>query len=223
MYQTIGESDRAVEMYAEQLLEEGVVTASEDEEMKAQFQAPSTRSSQQPTATSRTGRLLDGRCSDYRLRRGRGAARRDRRRHRHAERGRPAHHRLPQDFNAHKTIQRLLERRRRWWRPATASTGRWPSSWRSARCSSRASRCGSRPGQPARHLHPAPRGADRPRDGAPLHAAQVLSPDQGRFEVSTRCCPRRRCSASSSATRWPTPMRSSCGRRSSATSPTARR
>ena len=40
---------------------------------------------------------------------------------------------------------------------------------------------------------------------------------------STRCSRRRRCSASNTAIRSPSPMRSPCGRRSSAISPTARR
>ena len=65
---------------------------------------------------------------------------------------------------------------------------------------------------------------DRPGDRAPLHAAQALSPRPGAASrSSTRCCRRRRCWASSTATRWPSRTRSSCGRRSSATSPTARR
>ena len=81
-----------------------------------------------------------------------------------------------------------------------------------------------RPGQRARHLHPAPFGAHRPGDRRPLHPAQP-HPRRARpaARSSTRCSPRRRCSASNTATRWPSPTRWCCGRRSSATSPTARR
>ena len=51
-----------------------------------------------------------------------------------------------------------------------------------------------------------------------------LDPEQAAASrSSTASCPRRACSASSTATRSPTRTRSCCGRRSSATSPTARR
>ena len=80
------------------------------------------------------------------------------------------------------------------------------------------------PGLGARHLLAAPLGADRPGDRAPLDAPEALSPTtRPTSRSSTRCCRRRRCWASSTATRWPSRTRWSCGRRSSATSPTAPR
>ena len=66
--------------------------------------------------------------------------------------------------------------------------------------------------------------ADRPGDGAPLHAAEVCVAGPGAVSrSSTRCYRKRRCWRSSTATRWRSPMRSPYGRRSSAISPTARR
>ena len=112
----------------------------------------------------------------------------------------------------------------RWWRRAPASIGRWPSTWRSARCSRRASRCAC----PARTASAAPSRSATPcwstrRTSAATRRSSTSRPTRAASRSSTRCCRRRRCWPSSTATRWPSPTRSSCGRRSSATSPTAPR
>ena len=132
---------------------------------------------------------------------------------------------IPQDFNAHKTIQRLLQRRREMvetrHRPRLVD-GRAPGVRDAAE--RRLPRPPVGPGQRARHLLAAPLGAGRPGERAPLHAAEIrVARTRAASRSSTRCCRRRRCWPSSTATRWPSPTRSSCGRRSSATSPTARR
>ena len=124
---------------------------------------------------------LDGRWSGIGLRRGRGTARRS-----------PASTStslkdigrrittLPQDFNAHKTIQRLLERRREMietgegvdWamaehaRVRLADEGRFPGP-------------PFGPGRRARHLLSAPFGADRPGERAPLHASEICGARSG--------------------------------------------
>ena len=65
-----------------------------------------------------------------------------------------------------------------------------------------------RPGLRARHLLAAPLGADRPGDRGALHAAQPHRRTARRAtRSSTRCSRRRRCSASSTATRWPSRTR----------------
>ena len=81
------------------------------------------------------GRLARRALVEDGLRRGRGAPRRDRRGPRHAEGGRPAHHHHPAG------LQRAPDHRApaarggaRWSRAAAASTGPWPSTWRSAPC-----------------------------------------------------------------------------------------
>ena len=57
-----------------------------------------------------------------------------------------------------------------------------------------------RAGQPARHLQPAPLGADRRRGRHRVHAARSTSPRARRASRSTtRCSPRPPCSASSTA------------------------
>ena len=82
-----------------------------------------------------------------------------------------------------------------------------------------------RPGQPPRHLQPAPRRARRrPAPASAYVPLQHLDAEAGRRSASTTaCCPRRPCSASSTATRSTTRTCWCCGRPSSATSPTAPR
>ena len=65
-----------------------------------------------------------------------------------------------------------------------------------------------RPGLRARHLLAAPFGADRPGDRGALHPAQPSRRRARRASrSSTRCCRKRRCSASNTATRWPSRTR----------------
>ncbi len=85
-------------------------------------------------------------------------------------------------------------------------------------------RAAVRRGQPARHVQPAPRRADRPDQPERIRAAeQHRARTRRRSRSTTRCCRKPACSASNTATRWPIRARWCCGRRSSATSPTARR
>ena len=60
-----------------------------------------------------------------------------------------------------------------------------------------------RPGQRARHLLATALGADRPGRREPLHAVQSSRRRSGRItRSSTRCSPKKRCSASNTAIRW---------------------
>ena len=81
-----------------------------------------------------------------------------------------------------------------------------------------------RPGLPPRHLRAAALGAHRPGDRRGVHAAGEPDRRSRRSSSSTtRCSASTPRSASSTATRWPTRRRWCSGRRSSATSSTARR
>ena len=169
---------------------------------------------------------LDGRWSRHRLCRRRCAPRQDRRRHRHAARtSAAASPPSRRTSTPTRPCSACCERRREMVETGARHRlvdGRAPGLRHAAQRRLPGAPVG--PGQRARHLLAAPFGADRPGDRAPLDAAEVRSPRPGAASrSSTRCCRRRRCSASSTATRWPSPTRSSCGRRSSATSPTARR
>jgi hypothetical protein len=76
-----------------------------------------------------------------------------------------------------------------------------------------------RPGRAPRHVQPPPRRHLRLGDGHALHALAGLAPRTRRASRSwTARSARPACWASSGATRSTTPTRSSCGRRSSATS-----
>ena len=90
---------------------------------------------------------------------------------------------------------------------ARASTGRPAKRWRSARCSTEGHPVRlSRPGRRARHLQPAPLGALRPGDRrAPTRRSTTSRPTRSATRSSTRCSRKRRCSASSTAIRWPSP------------------
>ena len=81
-----------------------------------------------------------------------------------------------------------------------------------------------RRGLPARHVQPAPCGADRSDQPARIHPAEQHRPRAGEDrDLQLVAVGGRRARASSTATRWPIRARWCCGRRSSATSPTARR
>ena len=79
-------------------------------------------------------------------------------------------------------------------------------------------------GRAARHLQPAPRRAGRPAEPGRVRAAEQHPRGPGAVRgVQLAALRVRRARASSTAIRWPTRTRWCCGRRSSATSPTARR
>ena len=157
MYRAIKAHPSVVEIYSKRLIEEGVVTqAGASRSMQAQLpRAPGGRARRRPTATSPTrptGSTAAGPSigfADDEARRGD-----DRRADRDAARtiGRRITA-IPQDFNAHKTVQRLLaapprDGRDRHRHRLVDGRAAWPS----ARCSTRASRCAC----PARTASAAP-------------------------------------------------------------------
>jgi 2-oxoglutarate dehydrogenase E1 component len=145
MYRAIRSHPGAVEIYSKRLIKEGVVTEQDVEAMQSRFRAHldeelvAADSYRPNKADWLDGRWADIGFADDEARRGNTGVAIDTLK----EVGRRITA-IPQDFNAHKTIQRLLQRRARWWRRAPASTGRWASTWPSRRCSTRASPCGSR-------------------------------------------------------------------------------
>ena len=132
---------------------------------------------------------------------------------------------IPQDFNAHKTIQRLLQRRREMVETGTGID--WSMAEHLAfatllnegfpvRLSGQDSERGT-----FSQRHSVLIDQETERRYTPL---KYVSPGQGRFEVDQLdAVGGGGARPSSTATRWPSPTRSPCGRRSSATSPTARR
>jgi hypothetical protein len=84
-----------------------------------------------------------------------------------------------------------------------ATAERWPS----ARWSRKASRSACRARMRARHVLAAPFGSLRSGNRGTLHAARHISPNQAATKSSTRCCRKKRCSASNTATRWPSRTR----------------
>ena len=175
MYQAIKSHPRAVEIYSKRLIEEGVVSEQEVEGMQAQVSRPSRRGAGcLRRLPAQQGGLARRPLGQGRLRRGRGAARRDRRCHRDAQRGGAAHHCHPAG------LQRAQDDPA----PAAAAPRDGRDRHRARLVDGRASglrhaaegalsRSPLRPGQRARHLLAAPRGADRPGERAPLYAAEI--------------------------------------------------
>ena len=136
---------------------------------------------------------------------------------------------VPQDFNApshHPPLPRQPPQDDR--DAARASTGRPPRPSPSARCSTRAIRV-RLSGQDVERgtfsqRHSVLIDQETEARYTPLnHIRDAAAAGAQPTRSSTRCCRRRRCSASSTATRSPSRTRSCSGRRSSATSPTAPR
>ena len=142
---------------------------------------------------------------------------------------RAARPRCREGFKLHPRVEQIIDDAQAdGARASCRSTGAWPRPSPTRRCSTKATPCGC----PARTRRAARSStATRcctTRTGAlgPGHlraAAAHRARTRATSWSSTRCCPRRRCSASSTATRPPSPTRSSSGKRSSATSRTARR
>ena len=133
---------------------------------------------------------------------------------------------VPKNFKVHRTLQRVLDARRKmieegqgidWAMAEQLAFGTLLQEGFPVRLSG--------PGRAARHLLAAPCRAGRSGDREALHAAQPPGegPDRSSSRPSIRCCRKRRCSASNTAIRWPSPTRWSSGKRSSAISPMARR
>ena len=156
MYKAIRSHPTTLDIYAKRLVGEGVVTEGEVEKMKADWRArldAEQEASQGYKANSAD--WLDGRwsgmkpagASDDPRRGNTGVA---------VETLQDIGEKItavPQGFHVHRTIQRFLDARAQGDRDRRrASTGRPPRRWRSARCCSKAIRCGC----PARTASAAP-------------------------------------------------------------------
>ena len=227
MYKRIKEHPTVVKVYSDRLVREGVMTQAEVEKMKADFrqnleQEFDTADSYKPNKAD----WLDGKWSgltrpdDESARRGRTGV--DLKR---LQRNRPQDHRDPG------RLQRSPHAQARDRQPPQDDRGGPGDRLGDGRASGvrddpRGGLSGAPvgPGLRARHVLAAPFGAERPGRRIPLHPAQQHLRNSGPLtRSSTRCCRRRRCSASNTATASPSPMRWSSGKRSSAISPTARR
>ena len=136
MYKRIKGHTGVAEMYGQHLVNEGVLAASEVDEMRAEVRADLDGEFQQSDGYKpNKADWLDGRWSGI-VRAGEDdVPRQDRRRGRDAEGCRPPHH------DGSERLQRPQDDRQaassgaaKWSKAARASTGRWPSIWRSARC-----------------------------------------------------------------------------------------
>ena len=158
------------------------------------------------------------------------ARRRHRRRGRATSRRSPAgvDQRRPTASDVHPKVGRSCSSSGRRWRRgrAAASTSAWPRRWPSAPAAGRGrARATHRPGQPARHVQPAPRGADRRRGPKRSTCRSPIWRQARRVLRGLRLDALRgrgaglrvRLQPGLSRRRW------SSGRRSSATSPTAPR
>ena len=209
------------------------LSAEESKAMCDAFDAHAARTPSRPRQSFKPNKAdwLEGHWAGLqagRRRRGGREAARDRRRLDDAARGRrgarhacrPASTCNPQD----RAPARSEASRRS--RPARASTGRPARRWPSARCCWKATACAC----PARTCQ---RGTFTQRHAVLVDQTNEaeyvplnnIAPEPGAVRgLSTSLLSRSSaCSASSTATRWPTRTRWCCGRRSSATSPTARR
>src|SRR5580693_2814751 len=135
---------------------------------------------------------------------------------------------VPEGFTVHPRVQPVLESAGRW--PTRArSTGPSASCWRWARWSPKASWCDYRAKTPG--VAPSPSGirwssiARRARNSHPCSCGRptrtAAPPAASSWSMTRRCLSTPR-SGSSTATPWATRMPLCCGRRSSATSSTAR-
>ena len=109
-------------------------------------------------------------------------------------------------------------------RPAPISTGRPARRWRSARCCSKVTRCGCPARTPsAARSRSAIRCCTTRRTTIVTRRSPIWAKARPASKSSIQCSRKRPCSASSTVIRLPSPIRSLCGKPSSAISPTARR
>ena len=211
MYKAIRSHPTTSEIYAKKLVGESVVTEGEVEKMRADWRAqarrraggePGLQAEQRRLARRPLGRH-EGRRAMPTIRAAALPARRSRRCERSAERSRRSR-RASMPTAPSSAFLKTATRRSR---PAWASTGRPARRWRSARCCWRATRCGS----PARTASAAPSRSAircwsirRTRTATPRSITWARTRPASRS--STRCSRRRRCSASNTATPWPSPM-----------------
>ena len=211
MYKAIRAHPTTLEIYAKKLIAEGVITEGEVEKMKADWRARLDAEYEAGTGYKpNKADWLDGHWAKFKAPTTstiRAAAIPASRSRRCKEIGKKITA-VPEGFHVHKTIQRFLDNRRK-----AIETGEgidWSTGEALAFCSllldgHRGAAVGT--GLRARHVLAAPFGADRSGDRGAPHPVQSSRPKQARSRCSTRCSPRRPCSASSTATRSPSRMR----------------
>ena len=212
MYKAIAAHPSTLEIYADKLVGEGVVTAGEVEKMKADWR--SRLDAELEAAQSyRANKAdwLDGRWSGFKTagdaddpRRGKtgvdiGALK---------EIGKKITT-LPEGFHLHRTLNRFLDNRRKSIETGTGID--WATGEALAFCSlllDGQQSAAVRPGQRTRHVLAAPFGADRSGNREAATRRSIICAKARRAtKSSTRCCRKRPCSASSTAIRLPNPTR----------------
>ena len=226
MYTAIKSHKTTLQLYTERLVADGLIPEGEIEDMKAAFQAH-LNAEFEAGKEFRPNKAdwLDGRWSGLGKREGR------------YQRGKTAVEmarlkkvgaaltRLPESFQPHKTVQRMLDAKR-----AMIETGEGLD-WATAEALAFGTLLlEGYPGAPvgqdidARHLQPAPfRRSSTRRPRSATCRSTTSSRARRASRSSTRCSRSTRCSATSTATASPSRTRWCSGRRSSATSSTAPR
>ena len=226
MYTAIKSHKTTLQLYTDRLVADGLIPEGEIEDMKAAFQA-------YLNAEFESGKdfrpnkadWLDGRWSglgkqEGKYQRGKTAVEMAK-----LKRVGAALTRLPEDFKAHRTV---LAHARGQAADDRDRPGARLGHRRGARLRHPAHRglpgTAFGPGRHPRHLQPAPLRHHRPGDRGALPAAEPHRGLSGELRGGrTRCCRNTPCSATSTATPSPSRTRWCSGRRSSATSSTARR
>ena len=212
MYRNIRTHKTTVQIYADRLIAEGHITQAEFDKMKADWRAHlESRVGSRPALQAQQGRLAGRRLVGpaHGRQPGRTAARQDRRAGQDAEGNRQEADRGAEGFRGAQDDHPLprepppgdrVRRRHRLVDGRGAGLRRHPAR--------RQSDPPVRPGFRTRHLLAAPFGALRPARRDPLHPAQQsVGRHRPATKSSTRCCRKRRCSASNMATAWPSRRR----------------
>ena len=226
MYKKIGQHPGTRKLYADRLVAQGVITAPKATSTSPTSAPRWTRAGTRSTRCCRLQEQVRRRLAAVpgpqvaRQRRHGGADGR-------AEAHRPAHHDDAGRFQAASARREgIADRAARWARASSRSTGAWPSISRLRRWSRGLRRAHHGPGLGRgtfTHRHAVLHDQNRERGTRAVTSRCRTLGRAGAVLVIDRCCPRRRCSASSMAIRPPSRTSWSCGRRSSATSSTARR
>ena len=227
MYKAIRAASVDTEIYSKKLIDEGVVTEGEVEKMKADWRARLEAEYEAGTGYKpNKADWLDGHWAKFKFsddiddpRRGNTGVAIETLK----EVGQ-AITTVPEGFHVHRTIQRFLETRRKaietgegidWATGEALAFGTLLLEGHRVRLSGQDSERGT-----FSQRHSVLIDQESEARYTPFNH---LAEKQGNSKWSTRCSPRRPCSASSTATRSPSRTRWPCGKRSSATSPTARR
>jgi 2-oxoglutarate dehydrogenase E1 component len=225
MYKAIRQHPPVSAVYSNKLIAEGVINQGWVDEKTRQFNLlleGEFEAAQATSPTRPTGSRAAGPACRRRRSRDRASQRRDRHREEavrqprpHADRG-PRRPGDPQDAGPRARCQACDVHERR-----EVSTGRPARHWPLARCFRKAMASACRARIRPRHLQPAPRRLGRSEDEH--RYVPLATIPHGRSRCSIRRSANMACSASNTAMRWPIRRRWCCGKRSSATSPTARR